>query len=327
MKKTRILLLLFIVTMLSSGFIASAASAEVITSHDLIEILSNRVFNFSSGVGGWGTALYIGSDGRFFGVYHDSDMGVTGDNYPNGTLYYCPFEGKFTFPEYIPEGATSVHLVMENLNFQGVEIYGEGRESYGEEIRDGVHLIFSSPYGIDGGKSFTLYFPEHLKANTTEEFRSWARWTGSESKGYSEEQLGFFALCNDSNQQGFSSYTLSEIKSQVVKYLITTSIEAENKNSKLGESLENMTVSSEEVYKIWDNALNTLWAVLMNNLNTETKQALIVSEMKWIDWKDASAAKEAAKFEGGSLYPLYYYTALAERTRWRCYDLLDYFYF
>ena len=326
MKKIRILLSL----LLTSAFLLSNASgladAEGLSNWELIEILGNREFNFSSGVGGWGTNLYIGSDGYFFGIYHDSDMGVSGDGYPNGTLFYCPFEGKFTFPEYVPEGATSVQITLESIYYHGLEKYGESVESYGEENRDGVRLIYSGPYGLEGTKTFTLYFPQHLKAYTSEEFRSWARSTGIGAPDYNEDQLGFFALCNDINQQGFSSHIVSENRSQILKYIIATGIEAEKKSSVKGLSVAEMTDSSEAVYRIWDNALNAIWSVILNNIGGESKQYLIESETKWIDWKEISATKEASQFAGSSLHSLYYYTALADRTRWRCYDLLDYFY-
>ena len=53
-------------------------------------------FEFCSGAGGWSTDFTIEKDGSFSGVYHDSDMGDTGDGYPNGTMYYCNFSGHFT---------------------------------------------------------------------------------------------------------------------------------------------------------------------------------------------------------------------------------------
>ena len=59
------------------------------------ENLADRVFYFSSGAGAWFTELRIRSDGSFEGLYQDADMGVTGDGYPNGTLYYCEFSGRF----------------------------------------------------------------------------------------------------------------------------------------------------------------------------------------------------------------------------------------
>ena len=58
----------------------------------------NLNFSFLSGAGGWSTELIIAEDGNFKGVYHDSDMGAGSEEYPNGTQYYCAFQGKFTQP-------------------------------------------------------------------------------------------------------------------------------------------------------------------------------------------------------------------------------------
>ena len=61
--------------------------------------VADREFFFSSGAGGWCTVLYIDEDGSFEGNFRDSDMGSTGEGYPNGTLYYCDFKGRFTEPQ------------------------------------------------------------------------------------------------------------------------------------------------------------------------------------------------------------------------------------
>ena len=87
MKKINLLLSILFISVLLMSNGSSTAAAEM-SKNDLIAALINREFNFSSGVGGWGTSLYIGLDGYFFGVYHDSDMGVSGEGYPNGTLFY-----------------------------------------------------------------------------------------------------------------------------------------------------------------------------------------------------------------------------------------------
>lgn len=56
--------------------------------------LSKYQFVFSSGVGAWQTMLNINEDGSFKGYYSDSDMGDTGEGYPNGIIYLSVFEGK-----------------------------------------------------------------------------------------------------------------------------------------------------------------------------------------------------------------------------------------
>lgn len=61
----------------------------------ILDTLVGKNFVFSSGTGGWSTTLSIGPNSTFSGVYHDSDMGVTGPGYPGGTVSYSKFSGQF----------------------------------------------------------------------------------------------------------------------------------------------------------------------------------------------------------------------------------------
>jgi len=62
------------------------------------EEVADREFYFSSGAGGWYTVLHIHGDGSFDGHYQDMDMGDSGSEYPEGTLYSSDFSGRFTEP-------------------------------------------------------------------------------------------------------------------------------------------------------------------------------------------------------------------------------------
>ena len=70
--------------------------------------------SFSSGVGAWGTGLTMAADGSFSGEYHDSDMGDSGDDYPDGTVYLCNFSGKFTEIKQLDDHSYS--LTLEELS-------------------------------------------------------------------------------------------------------------------------------------------------------------------------------------------------------------------
>ena len=101
-------------------------------------------FVFASGVGAWDTQVTIAPDGSFSGVYHDADMGGTGEGYPNGTEYICEFTGQFSQPAKVDDYTWSVQL--ESLSYDGVP------ET--EEIRDGIRYVCSTPYGVEGGEEF-----------------------------------------------------------------------------------------------------------------------------------------------------------------------------
>ena len=86
MKKILALLLTLSFTIM----ISACGWAETV---DLFAQIKDRVFTFSSGVGGWSTELNVGENGAFTGNFHDSEMGETGEGYPNGSMYGCLFHG------------------------------------------------------------------------------------------------------------------------------------------------------------------------------------------------------------------------------------------
>ena len=319
-------LMLAISFLLCLAPVSGKAEAAFSDGSELFEELSRMEFYFSSGAGGWGTTLYINTDGRFFGVYHDSEMGLTGPGYPNGSRYYCPFYGKFTIPGQIEPGATGVRITMRELFYHEPMEYRYGEEVENPEILNGVNLIFAEPYGLNGEESFLVYFPEQLRNETSEEFRLWVRYTDGDTVRYNESQLGFFALCSEQNQYGFSGREMSENKRAVVQKIFTAEAHADAIADNAGESQAEMNVASEKIYQVWDNMLNELWMMMQSYLEPDRSQYLLADEMAWIEWKEESARNAAAEVEGGSLYPTVYYFALADRTRWRCYDFAGWLY-
>lgn len=106
--------------------------------------------HFSSGAGGWQTVLTLQRDGAFAGQYLDSDMGSTGDGYPNGTAYLCDFEGRFGDFRQLDD--TTLALTLEELTVLTTET-----EPW---IEGGVRYFPATPYGLEGGTDFLLYAPE-----------------------------------------------------------------------------------------------------------------------------------------------------------------------
>ena len=135
---------------------------EAVTSVEGLEDIPELYF--SSGVGGWGTSLTINADGTFVGKYTDSDMGITGSGYTNGTCYISTFSGKFTDVEKVDEYTYSMRL--ESIETE--EVVGE------EWIEDGVKYIGAEPYGLESGEEFYLYLPGTQVENLSEDFISWA---------------------------------------------------------------------------------------------------------------------------------------------------------
>ncbi|MBR3267502.1 MAG: WG repeat-containing protein [Oscillospiraceae bacterium] len=128
--------------------------------NNLFSILPEK-FVFSSGVGGWGTEIAINEDGSFTGEYHDSELGMTGEGNPNGTVYICEFTGKFKNVRKIDEYTYSMEL--DHLNYDGSHSY----------IKDGVEYIYSTPVGLEKADELMVYLPGKPMNSIPEDFKSW----------------------------------------------------------------------------------------------------------------------------------------------------------
>ena len=139
-------------------------SAKAEPAEDYNEIFSRLPdeFYFSSGVGGWATELKIDSDGYFNGSYHDSEMGMSGDDF-DATIYICNFYGQFSVPEKIDDYTYSLRLEWISQD-----------EAEGETwIEDRVQYIGGSPYGLDNAEELILYLPGRTTEDLSEECVSW----------------------------------------------------------------------------------------------------------------------------------------------------------
>lgn len=141
----------------------SSAEENQTENASVFEILPES-FYFSSGAGAWASELRIAVDGSFTGEYQDTDMGDSGEGYPNGTVYICRFSGKFSTPEPVDDFSFSMRL--ESLNMDGTP----GDISY----EDGVRYVYSEPYGLDNPGEFLLYLPGRQLSRTSEAFISWS---------------------------------------------------------------------------------------------------------------------------------------------------------
>ncbi len=137
-------------------------------------------FTFASGAGGWSTEMTLYSDGTFKGSHHDSDMGDTGYGYPNGTFYFCDFEGKFKNMRKIDDLTWSMTLDYCDVDYNGIK---DG------EIIDGMKYYRSTAYGIDGGHEFLIYLPGTRLSKLTEDAQSWLYGYGLNDELYSDKYL------------------------------------------------------------------------------------------------------------------------------------------
>ena len=157
----------------------------------LLPEISQDLF-FSSGAGAWSTELSVKQDGSFSGSFHDSDMGVTGEGYPNGTVYYCVFTGRFSDIRQVDNHTWSMRLE---------EITPEQAPGI-QSIENGTLLISEEPYGLETGSGFLLYSPETPTSGLSEEFLSW--WPGRYEDPKPETMSGW-GLLNQETGYGFFS--------------------------------------------------------------------------------------------------------------------------
>ena len=270
--------------------------------------LQHRVFQFSSGAGGWATDLRIASDGSFSGDFHDSNMGITGPDYPNGSVSLSNFTGRFAWPVKVDDYTYS--LKLESIRYE--------IQPGTTEIRDGVQYCYGDAYGLADAQELLLYLPGTPLDSLPEDFLIWAHLYGSE-----KTTLPFYGLYDPLNANGFYSF---HIVDEVLEYIKATeaadqALEAQLMNA---PTQSEMNIAADQRYVLWDDTLNELWAVLQEVMDESTMQQLTNEELQWIKGKEQSAEEAAAEVQGGSLYPTVYYGTAAQLTKERVYDLMAY---
>ena len=270
----------------------------------------NLEFYFASGAGGWRTFLNIEEDGSFFGEYSDSDMGSTGEGYPNGTYYYCKFNGKFT-------EAVKVNDYTYSMKIEEISCVNEPETS---EIIDGILYYYATPYGMEGAEEVLIYLPGAPVSELPEEYINWVR---NDMVDPDAVELSFYGLYNVTEQKGFSSYdTSGRIEDMIAateEWALT--IRASLEHDTLTQA--DMNVKAMELYENWDAALNTLWSELKERLPEDEFKALLEEQRAWIADKEAAVKEAGKEVEGGSLYALVVNMKAAEITEARVYELYE----
>lgn len=279
--------------------------------------VADREFYFSSGAGGWYTVLYIHEDGSFDGHFQDSNLGDTGENYPNGTLYCSDFTGQFTEPEKVDD-------MTYRFQIESIDYLRKGEE----EIRYGVLYCYGDAYGLEGAEDLYLYLPGSEIAGLPEGYRSWVGYYDLEST--EETELPFYGLYNEKAEAGFSSSTpvkepsLAPVWARQIEREVSA---AQAEADRLEEELQNavaqadMNEISGQIYAVWNNALNTIWEILKENKDEESMETLTEEERYWIRRKEETVQEAGAEVEGGSLYSLVVNSKAADLTRKRVYEL------
>ena len=270
--------------------------------------LATLQFEFCSGAGGWSTDFTIEKDGSFSGVYHDSDMGDTGDGYPNGTMYYCNFSGHFTNLTKVDDDTYEMSLA--DISYQNT--VGD------TEILDDMLYVYTDVYGLEGTDTFRIYLPGTPREKLTEDEWFWIA-AGNES----ETELTMTVIVNEPNEYGIYSYersTPSEEAQGIYNSLL-------NYNDELEQQLQSASTQQEmneitaQMYQNSDDSLNQIWHIVKYN-SDETEFAQILEEQKsWITEKEAEQIRAA---NNGSSAEMDVNIKLNDLTEERCRELLEY---
>ncbi len=263
--------------------------------------LKNQIFVFSSGAGGWQTTLKIAPDGSFSGSWEDSNMGEGGEGY-QATLYRCSFTGRFGQPESVNDYTFSLPILQLES------------EPSSEQIEDNVRYCYGGePYGLEGTDALLLYLPGAPVAELPGYFLQWVIPGDS-----ADQELSFYGLSNEPQQNGFSSYDEIAVLRKAVAA-------AEKQEAELMDAVTqgDMNIDSYNRYELWDGLLNRIWQALMDRMTGEKKQQLINEELAWIQEKEQAVTEAGKEVEGGTLYPTITNATAANWTRNRVYTLMN----
>ena len=86
-----------------------------------------------------------------------------------------------------------------------------------------------------------------------------------------------------------------------------------------------MNMKSQELYQLWDGALNYLWGELQNYLPQDEFTELLEEQRSWIAEKENAISGAGKEYEGGSMYALVVNSEGARITEERVYELLKKF--
>ena len=273
----------------------------------------NVNFLFASGTGAWSTEMTINADGSFSGVYHDSNMGDTGEGYPNGSLYISDFSGRFTQPEKVNDYTYSMQI--QEISYAD--------KAGTEEILDGTLCYYSDAYGLTGAKNILIYLPGAPLEELPEEFRTWVGYYDLSTT--EDTELPFYGLYNEAEQCGFSSNGYDLVES-VKEWIAST----EADTAEIEESIETDMLTqieynekTKQLYESWDLALNKVWEALQNILDEDDMASLTIKERDWVNAKEQAVKEAGAEFEGGSMQPMVMNQKGAEMTKERVYELME----
>ena len=128
--------------------------------------------------------------------------------------------------------------------------------------------------------------------------------------------------------QEASESIVAPIVVDVQEMLVKAEEEASALQKKLAEDStlkqSDMNELSYEIYCVWDDLLNELWAILKDTLDENTMNTLLEEQRTWITMKESKVKEAGEAFVGGSISPMVSNQKGAELTKIRVYELAMY---
>ena len=84
-----------------------------------------------------------------------------------------------------------------------------------------------------------------------------------------------------------------------------------------------MNQKAQELYVLWDDALNDLWGKLRDSLPEDEFDELLDEQIQCIEDKENAVEEAGREYENGSLYPLVTNSEAADITEQRVYELYE----
>ena len=102
--------------------------------------------------------------------------------------------------------------------------------------------------------------------------------------------------------------------------------QAKEMNEELQSGLlaqQEMNRLSGELYRLWDDELNSLWSRLKETLEEDEMEQLTQEQKEWVSRKEEEVKEAGKEAEGGTLQPLLENDEAAVLTRERVYELAE----
>lgn len=286
---------------------SESAEARNLTYADLAQ----WQFEFCSGAGGWVERFTIEKDGFFMGLFNDSDMGISGEGYTNGTQYRSSYTGHFS-------NLAKVNEYMYTMELSDIS-YREAVDM--EEIIDNVRYIYTDSYCLGEADTFTIYLPGTPLDELSEDIWSWIAGANQ-----SEEELTMIVIADETNGYGIYSYDRLGVLEEAQEAFDSCKYSYDYYSEMFSEAdtTVEMVEYSAAMYKVSDECLNYIWNLIRYHVEEDRYDGILTEQRAWISEKEAAAEEERAEYEDGTFASVSCNHTLAILTMKRCKELLGY---